>query len=105
MGGNKPVPTTPAAPVVIESEAGLLSDLQERGDLFPKGRPMTPEQAAEMQASLLRDHFATMTAIAEKGVEQTRNGPLSAKLADNLLQAKQSFAVWSRRNAKRSPID
>ena len=37
MGGNKPVPTTPAAPVVIESEAGLLSDLQERGFHLPRG--------------------------------------------------------------------
>lgn len=44
---------------------------------------MTPEQAAEMQASLLRDHFATMTAIAEKGVEQTREwSAVGAKLAD-----------------------
>jgi hypothetical protein len=36
-----------------------------------------------MQASLLRDHFATMTAIAEKGVEQTMEwSAVGAKLAD-----------------------
>lgn len=37
MGGNKPAITRPAAPVVIESEAGLLSDLQERGFHLPRG--------------------------------------------------------------------
>lgn len=37
MGGRKPAITSPAAPVVVESEAGLLSDLQERGFHLPRG--------------------------------------------------------------------
>lgn len=37
MGGRKPTITSPAAPVVVESEAGLLSDLQERGFHLPRG--------------------------------------------------------------------
>ena len=53
---------------------------------------MTPEQAAEMQASLLRDHFATMTAIAEKGVEQTREwSAVGAKLADKFTSGETVF--------------
>lgn len=33
---------------------------------------MTPEQASEMQASLLREHFANMARINERGAAQTQ---------------------------------
>lgn len=54
---------------------------------------MTPEQADQLKAAMLRDHLTAMSAITEKGSQQTQEwSAVGAKLADRFTSGEITVA-------------
>ena len=101
--GSKPAITTPAAPW-LSNRAGLLSDLKSVASIC-RGATNDARTSGRDAGEPACDHFPTMTAIAEKGVEQTREWSAVARTGRQ-CQAKQSVrGLVEKEERRKSPID